>query len=312
MYDLAIVGTGPAGYTASIYASRYKVSNVIIGQEFGGQVAEATYVENYPSYVSIKGTDLIQKIRDHALHYGVEEVFDNVESIQKEEDIFKITTTQGKTVEAKTIILALGAKKKKLGIPGESELVGKGVAYCTTCDAPLYKDKVVAIVGGSDAANTGSLYLSDIAKKVYQIYRGDKLRGEPIWSEQVENDPNVEILYETNVTEIKGDKFVESIVIDKEHNGSKELEVDGIFIEIGSQPVSTLSNQMGMKIDDTGHIVVGPDQKTNIEGIWAAGDITTNSDNFNQIITASAEAAIAARNAFVYIKKNSVANCKNC
>lgn len=312
MYDLAIIGTGPAGYTASIYASRYKMSNIIIGESLGGQVSESTLIENYPSYISIQGTELIQKIRDHALHYGVDEVFDGVETINGEAGNFKITTQNGHTYEAKTIILAIGAKRRKLGIPGEEEFGGKGVAYCTTCDGPLYKDKIVAVVGGSDAANTSSLYLSDIAKHVYQIYRGDSLRGEQIWAEQVEKDPKITVLFNTNVLQIKGENTVEKLILDTAFKGSKELKVDGVFIEIGSQPVTALSNQLGMKIDDTGHIIVGPDQKTNIDGIWAAGDITTNSDNFNQIITASAEAAIAARNAFVYVKKAQTRNCKEC
>jgi thioredoxin reductase (NADPH) len=172
----------------------------------------------------------------------------------------------------------------------------------------LYKDKVVAVIGGSDAANTSSLYLSDIAKQVYQIYRGDHLRGEQIWADQVLNNPKITVLFNTNVEEIVGDTSVKSVTLDREFKGSKNLKIDGIFIEIGSQPVTALSNQLGLEIEDTGLIVVGPDQKTNIEGIWAAGDITTNSDNFNQIITASAEAAIAARNAFIHIRKSPAKN----
>jgi thioredoxin reductase (NADPH) len=308
MYDVAIIGTGPAGYTASIYASRYKLKSIIIGEQLGGQVSESTYIENYPSYVSIKGPELIQKIRDHALHYGVEEVFDGVDTIQGKDGDFKVTTINGKTYNAKTLILSLGAKRRKLGVPGESEFSGKGVAYCTTCDGPLYKDKVVAVIGGSDAANTSSLYLSDIAKQVYQIYRGDHLRGEQIWADQVLNNPKITVLFNTNVEEIVGDTSVKSVTLDREFKGSKNLKIDGIFIEIGSQPVTALSNQLGLEIEDTGLIVVGPDQKTNIEGIWAAGDITTNSDNFNQIITASAEAAIAARNAFIHIRKSPAKN----
>ncbi|MFH1547606.1 MAG: FAD-dependent oxidoreductase [bacterium] len=302
MYDVAIIGAGPAGYTASIYASRYKLSNVIVGEVFGGQTAESTYIENYPTYLNIKGSDLMGKMRDHARHYNVEEVFDIVESITGEAGNFITKTKQGQEIQSKAIILALGGKRKSLGVEGEIPLVGKGVAYCTTCDAPFFKDKIVGIVGGSDAANTSSLYLSDVASKVYQIYRGDKLRGEPLWAEQVMNDPKVLVLFNTNITKITGTEKLESVTLDKEFEGSTELKLDGLFIEVGSEPVTALSNGLGMKLDETGRIVVGPDQKTNVEGIWAAGDITTNSDNFNQIITAAAEGAIAARNVFTYIK----------
>lgn len=303
MYDVAIIGTGPAGYTASIYASRYKLTNIIIGEIFGGQTSESTYIENFPSYEKITGADLMGKMREHAKHYNVEEVFDIVESITGTDGNFVTKTKQGKEIQSKTIILAIGAKRRRLGVERENQLIGKGVAYCTTCDAPFFKDKIVGIVGGSDAANTSSLYLSDVASKVYQIYRGDKLRGEPIWVEQVLNDPNITMLFNTNITKINGTDKLESVTIDKEFEGSTELKLDGLFIEIGSEPVTALSNNLGLKLDETGRIVVGPDQKTNIEGIWAAGDITTNSDNFNQVITAAAEGAIAAKNAFTHLKK---------
>lgn len=299
---MAIIGTGPAGYTASIYASRYKLTNIIIGEILGGQTSESTYIENFPSYVSIRGGDLMGKMRDHAKHYNIEEVFDTVISITKEGKNFKIKTHQGKEILSKAIILALGAKRRKLGVEGEDRLVGKGVAYCTTCDAPFFKDKTVGIVGGSDAANTSSLYLSDIAKRVYQIYRGNKLRGEPLWAEKVLNDPKITVLFNTNILKINGKEKLESVTLDKEVEGSKLLPLDGLFIEIGSEPVTTLSTRLGLKLDETGKIIVGPDQKTNVEGIWAAGDITTNSDNFNQVITAAAEGAIAAKNVFTFIQ----------
>jgi thioredoxin reductase (NADPH) len=265
MYDVAIIGAGPAGYTASIYASRYKLSNIIIGESFGGQTAEATYIENFPSYINITGGDLMGKIRDHALHYGVEDIFDKVKTITGKAGNFKIRNGHVKNISAKTIILTLGAKSRKLGVKGENKLLGKGVAYCTTCDAPLFKDKVVGVVGGSDAANTSSLYLSDLAKKVYQIYRGQKLRGEQVWVDQVMKDPKVTVIFNTNVTEIKGKEKLESVKLDKPFENSEELKLDGLFIEIGSKPVTVLSAKLGLKLDDTGKIVVGPDQKTNID-----------------------------------------------
>ncbi len=303
MYDVAIIGAGPAGYTASIYASRYKLSNIIIGQNFGGQTVEATHIENYPSYISITGSDLMSKIRDHALHYRVKEIFEKVELINGKAGHFIIKTENEKEISAKTIILAIGAKRKKLSVPGENELLGKGVAYCTTCDAPLFKDKTVGVVGGSDAANTSSLYLSDLTKHVYQIYRKAKLRGEQVWADQVMKDKKITVIFNTNIKEIKGKDKVKSVILDKEFHGLDELKLDGLFIEIGSEPVTALSTKLRLKLDETGHIVVGPRQKTKIDGIWAAGDITTNSDNFNQIITASAEGAIAARNVFTYLKQ---------
>lgn len=298
IYDVAIIGTGPAGYAASIYASRYNLSNFVIGAAMGGQAAESHSIQNYPSYTEISGPELSGKMKDHAEACGGIVVFDTVTSITGTAGDFTVKTDSGLKYTTKAIILAVGTKRRKLNIPGEDKFYGKGITYCATCDAMLFQGKVVAVVGGSDAANMASLHLVGIASNVYQIYRKDKLRGEPAWSEKAANNPDIEIIYNTNVIEAKGSDVLESITLDREYNGSNTLSVDGLFIEIGSEPDTTLMKQLGVKTDESGYIKVGKDQKTNIPGIWAAGDITTGSNNFRQVITAAAEGAIAAHNVF--------------
>ena len=176
-YDLVIIGTGPAGYTASIYASRYKLKNVIIGEIFGGYVTQAHIVANFPSEEEIEGTKLAEKMHNHAKNLGAKIIQQKVINIKKNDNNFEITTDDNKTFTGKAVIIAIGTKQRKLGLKNESEFVGRGVSYCTTCDAMFFKNKTVAVLGGSDSANKASLYLTDIAKNVYQIYRGKELRA---------------------------------------------------------------------------------------------------------------------------------------
>jgi len=293
IYDLIIIGAGPAGLAASVYASRYKIKHLVIGKEPGGQAVEAHKVENWPGTISISGLELTQKMREHAEKLGVKILMDSVSNITKEGDFFSVTThtAQNKT---KNVILALGMEYKKLSIPGEEEFKGKGVSYCPTCDAPFFKDKTVAVVGGANSAASAAQLLSEYADKVYVIYRGEKLKVDPAYEENLTKNEKIEIVYQTNVKEILGDKTVAKIKLDKEREGSDELAVQGVFIEIGSEPGVELANQLGVAVDEQGFVVVGPDQSTNIAGIWAAGDATTGSNKMRQILTAAAEGAIAA------------------
>ncbi len=302
-FDLAIVGTGPAGFSASVYASRYEMKNIVIGKILGGQASEAHRICNYPGFPEIHGQEIMRKFHDHAAELGASIAFDTVAKIEGKLGNFRITTTTGKTYNSSVILLAHGAHHRKLGLPEEDQFLGKGLAYCATCDGPLFRDKVVAVVGGSDAATTASLYLAEICKKVYQIYRKDKLRGEKAWINLATNNPKIEIIYNTNIKKIVGENKVENIELDKEFNGSNKLPIDGLFVEIGSEPDKTLSSMLGLQTDAEGYIQIDSSQATNIPGIFAAGDVTTGSNGFRQVITAAAEGAIAAQSAFKVLEE---------
>ncbi|MDD4290264.1 MAG: FAD-dependent oxidoreductase [Patescibacteria group bacterium] len=302
IYDIIIIGAGPAGYTASIYASRYKLKNMIIGEIFGGYATQAHIVANFPSEESIEGSELAEKMHKHAENLRAEIIQGKVIDIKKNDNNFEVATDNNKTVIAKSIIIAIGTKHRKLGLKNETEFVGRGVSYCATCDAMFFKNKTVVVLGGSDSANKASLYLADIANHVYQIYRAKELRGDKQQIERVLENKKIDVIYETNIIKLLGEKKLEKIILDKEYNGSKELETNGLFIEIGSEPEYGLIEKLNLKTDELGFINVGKDQKTNIEGVFAAGDITNATGNFKQIITACSQGAVSANSAYNYIK----------
>lgn len=298
IFDLCIIGNGPAGMTASIYAARYKLNHVLVGNSPGGLMASSHKICNFPSRPDISGLDLTQKMMDQVSKLHVAQKFVSVNNITKENNIFNITLSNDEILKTKKILLATGTKHRHLDLDREKELTGKGISYCATCDAMFYKDKIVAVIGGSDSANTASLYLSQVAKKVYQIYRGDKLRGETSWIEQVKSNKKITVLYGTNITKLVGKDKLEQIVLDKKYDGARELTIDGLFVEIGSVPDRNITDSLSIKTDESGYIITSRDQKTSEKDIWAAGDITTNSNNFRQIVTACAEGAIAAEDIY--------------
>lgn len=303
MYDLIIIGGGPAGFTASIYGSRYRVKNLVLGKLKGGTIGLANRVENYPGFASISGLELMKKIEEHAKGLGAEVVYDSVQGIKKEGEVFKVFTELGKEYEAKSLILATGTERRKLGITGEEEFLGRGVSYCTTCDAVFYQDKTVALVGGADAAVSGAVHTAEYAKKVYIIYRKEELRAEPIWVEQALGNPKIEVIYKTNVVEIKGGEAVTGVVLDQPYKGSKELALEGVFIEIGGVPGTSLAKAMGVELNETGYVKVDKAMKTNLKGVFAAGDMTDFLPRFQQMITAQGMGAIAAASAYEYLKQ---------
>lgn len=299
--DLCIIGNGPAGMTAAIYAARYKIDQILVGDLPGGLMTSSHKICNFPSQIEISGMDLSQKMADQVNTLAVPQRLARVESIKQEEGVFLVALSNGEKIKAKTLLIATGTKHRHLDLLNEKNLAGKGVSYCATCDAMFYKDKVVAVIGGSDSANTAALYLAQVASKVYQIYRGDALRGETAWIDQVKANEKISLLYNTNVTELIGDSKLTAIKIDQAFEGKNELALDGVFVEVGSEPDLSLINQLSLDTD-RGYIVTKENQATSLAGVWAAGDITTSSDSFRQIITACSEGAIAAQSIFKYLQ----------
>lgn len=301
-YDLLIIGAGPAGLTAGLYAGRYRIKALVMGALVGGLMTEAFKVCNYPGVEEISGLELTEKMKSQVLDLGMEIKEDEVGSLKKEGDWFRVKTQSGEEFLAQTLLLATGTRHRKLELPDEEKFLGRGISYCATCDGPLFKDKIVAVVGGSNAAVTAALFLAEVADQVFLIYRKDKLRAEPIWVEELEKKDNLETIFNTNVIGMKGQKNLEEIQLDRAYQGKKELKVDGLFLEIGTVPSAALSQPLAVETDENGFIKVDQSGETNIPGVWAAGDITTGSDKFMQIVTACGEGAVAARSIYLYLK----------
>lgn len=300
MYDLIIIGSGPAGLTAAIYAQRARLSTLVLEKEFisGGQVANTYEVDNYPGLPGIGGLELGMKFREHAEKLGAE--FENAEvtSINIEGTVKKVVT-EDKIYEAKTVIVATGATHRTLGIPGEEDLAGMGVSYCATCDGAFFKDRTVAVVGGGDVAVEDALFLARVCKKVYLVHRREELRAARSLQEHLFACDNVEFLWNSKVTEICGEDHVECIKIRSTASGeTKPLVVDGVFIAVGTIPNSkTFCNILEM--NGNGYICAGEDCCTNINGIYVAGDVRTR--KLRQIITSAADGASAVYSAQEYL-----------
>ncbi len=305
MYDILILGAGAGGYAAAIYASRYNLKAAVIGKEPGGVASEAVEIENYPGFKKISGLELMEKFREQVQSLGSEVfTFSDIVSIQKEGENFIAKTDDGKEFTGKALIVALGSKRRKLDIPREKEFAGKGVSYCATCDATFFKDKTVAVIGGNDSAAKAALLLSEIAKKVFIIYRKSKIRAEPILVDRIDAKENIEYVYNAIPVEIKGENVVKSVVIEQE-NEKKEIPLDGIFVEIGSTPEDTITTMLNLEKNEKGYVKVNSDMSTNIPGVFAAGDMTTGSNMFRQMVTAIAEGAIAAESVYRYLSEKS-------
>ncbi|MFA7170286.1 MAG: FAD-dependent oxidoreductase [Candidatus Paceibacterota bacterium] len=302
MYSLIIVGAGPAGLTASIYASRYKINHLVLGDIYGSSLGKANMVENWPGEKSIAGFDLLSKFFDQATSLGAEILSEDMVEIEKDGDIFKIKTSQNKILEAKAVLICSGTKERKLDIPGEEEFLGRGVSYCAICDGAFFKEKIVAVAGGGNSAIMAALMLSEHASKVYLIHRNSEFRCEPVMLERARQNARIEIIAGVNIMEIKGDRKVEKLLLDTEYDGSKEIALDGLFIEIGMVPNGMLLKDLGVEIDKAGHIVVDASGKTNVEGLYAAGDVSSGSNGIRQILSASAEGMISSTSVYNFLK----------
>jgi len=291
-YELGIIGAGPAGYSAAIYAVRAGIKTLVLDKGFGGGLASISpNIENYAGFESISGMELAEKMKKHASKYTKINLNEEVKDILKKDDGFEIKTNK-KKYKLKSVIICTGTEYRKLNAPGEKELVGKGVSYCATCDGFFFKDKIVAVVGGGNSALIEAIYLKQIGcREVYVIHRRDQLRAEKAYVNEAIKK-GVKIIYNTHVEEIKGKNRVDFLEVhDIKTNTKSKINLDGIFISIGEEPQNKLAKKLGVKLDEKGFIVVDRQMRTNIKGLYAAGDIT---GGLRQVITAAAEGAIAA------------------
>lgn len=305
VYDLIIIGAGPAGITAGIYAKNFGLDCLIIGEKTGGLVNAAYKVENYPGIFNLSGKELTQKFLEHQKYLKITSKKERVLRLLRKGAGFSISTNKNK-YQAKTLILAFGTEVRKIKIKNIERFENKGVSYRIGDNASFYKNKIVAVIGGANAAVMTAVMLAKQAKKVYLIYRQAKLRADTIWVNRVKGLKNVQVIYKTNVMNLKGNlpagrhgSRLEKVVLDNK----KQLKVNSLIIEAGSVPNTFLIHDLGIKTNKQRYIKTDKSQTTNVKGVWAAGDATTGSDEFRQIITACSEGAIAVLGAFNYLKK---------
>lgn len=301
MYDIIIVGAGPAGLTAAIYARRASKKVLVLeATTYGGQIINTLDIENYPVEAHISGFDFATKLYNQTKELGAEIVFEKVIEL-KENGKDKEVITNKNTYKCKAIILATGSENRKLGLENEDSLVGKGISYCATCDGAFYKNKNVAVVGGGNTALEDALYLSDVANKVYLIHRRDEFRGEDVTLSNLKEKDNINFVYNSIVTKLNADKKLESIEVTDKSGNINTIDVDGLFIAVGRTPETQNFSKI-INLDESGYVVAGEDCHTNIDGIFVAGD--NRAKQVRQLVTATSDGAIAATEAIKYINNN--------
>ena len=300
-WDVIIVGGGPASYAAALYCGRYRLKTLVITKDIGGTLNEADIVDDYPGLENLKGPELGKLFKKHAEKYGARTLLESVARIEKLPDgNFKVITVVGKEFISKAVIIATGSQRKKLDVPGENL---RGVSYCAECDASFFKDKIVGVVGGGNSAFHDAQVIAQHAKEVYIIHRRDEFRADPILVEEAKNNPKIKFLLNKVVKEIKGTEKVEEVVLQDTKTGEiSSMKLDGLFVAIGLVPLSEIVKGLNVNMDESGRIVVDQCGKTNLVGLLAAGDVTTQICNFRQIITSAAQGAVASFIAFMYIK----------
>ena len=301
LWDVAIVGCGIAGITAGIYSARYGLSTALICDVRCGTLDTIEIIENYPGFPRISGPELCKRLMEHLESYGVPVIEDRILGLQRTSDgTFELRGSNG-TLRARAVIIATGSRRKKLNVPGEDL---PGVSYCATCDAPLFKNKVVAVVGGGNTAAHEALVLSEHAAKVYIVHRRDKLKTEEALLKLLKERPNVDFVYNAQVLRIEGDKRVQALIYrDKVTGEERRLEVDGVLVAIGLQPNTEFLRGSGVELTESGHVKVDECMRTSVPGIFAAGDVTTGSCKVEQLTTAASEGTIAATAAYNYLTK---------
>ena len=312
MYDVIIIGGGVTGYGAGMYSGRMGMKTLIIGETLGGTIILTDTVENYPGFKKLTGQELADNLKEHALDYKdfVEIKEKRVTKIEKTDENGCFNVWMGdEQVQAKAVIFATGTKHRELKVPGHDEYKNKGVHYCALCDGFFYIGKTVAIVGGSDSAVKEALVLAEHAEKVYIIYRKEQVRAEPVNFKRMQNQPKIEVINNTNVTEIKGnpEAGVTSAILDKEYNGSNELKLDALFIAIGQIPLSDVARDAGVELNEKNEIKINRKAETNVKGFYAAGDVVDT--HFKQAIVGVAEGVLAAYGAYEYINNEEI-DCK--
>ena len=311
IYDFLIIGAGVTGLAAAMYGARLGLRTLCLGtthgseMPVGGVITTTNIVENYPGFIRLSGPELAEEIRKHAISYELVTIKEEkVIEVRKEVQRFLVKTDK-EEYNAKTILFATGTKWKRLEVKGSKDFENRGVVYCALCDSPLFRNKVVCVVGGSDSAAKDALVAAEHAKKVYIIYRGEKIRAEPINLKRVEANQKIEIINKTNIVEIKGSNSVESVVLDREYNGNNKLPLQGVFVAIGHEVLSELAKTLGVKTNTKNEIVIDhKTSETNVSGVFAAGDVADKP--FKQAITGVAEGCTAAYSAFEWITKNKV------
>ena len=308
IYDTIILGAGASGMASSIYLSRYRLKHLIFGEVPGGQFLDAVTVENYPGFISIPGAELVNAFKEHVESYGVKIRPERVGEVRKTKNVFEVKTAKGEIIQSRSVILALGARHRTLNIPGEDEFLGKGVSYCTACDAPLFKGKYVLVVGGGDSAVDAAIHLSSFAHQVYLVARLGSLTAAPAGVEKLKKLKNVVFIFNNTIKEIKGKDRVSEVVlfnpIAELPGKPSNLSVAGVFVEIGLVPASSLAKALGVDLGEEGHILINPAMKTSVKGVFAAGDLALvpGSLPFRQIITSVGDGAKAAAAVFKYLK----------
>lgn len=296
MYDVIIIGAGPAGLTAAIYLGRAGKKLLILEKNvYGGQIVNSKEVENYPAISKISGFEFSNNLYNQAKNFGAELKYETVVNLTKDKEV---TTNRGK-YQAKSIIIATGLSNRTLEIDGVDSFIGRGISYCATCDGNFFKDKVVAVVGGGNTALEDAIFLSNICKKVYIIHRRTTFRGEKILQDILNKKENVEFVLNSNVVKINGNELLESIIINT-NNEEKELQIDGLFLAIGQIPNNSYIDIIDL--DEKGYAIANEDCKTNIDGIYVAGDFRTK--KVRQLVTAASDGATAAINAIEYIERS--------
>lgn len=301
MYDIVIIGAGPAGLTSAIYARRaLKKVLVLEALTYGGQIVNTLEIDNYPVAPHISGFDFATKIYNQAKDLGAEFIFEKAIEIKSQKE-YKEVITEKSTYKTKCIIIATGSDNKKLGLTNEKELIGKGISYCATCDGNFYKGQDVAVIGGGNTAIEDALYLTDIAKKVYVIHRRDSFRADELEVKKLQEKKNIEILYNSNVTKLIAKEKIEQIEVTNNNGEVKVINVAGVFIAIGRNPANESFKDL-IKTDDSGYVLAKEDCHTNISGIYVAGDSRVK--ELRQLVTATSDGAVAATEAVKYLNNN--------